>query len=285
MDISDLHIFRSVVEAGGITRAAERLHRVPSNVTTRIRQLEEDLGVALFLRGGKRMVISPAGQVLLGYAENILALVQEAREALADPEPRGLFHFGAMESTAAIRLPKLLAEYHRRFPQVKLELSTGPTAQLLTRVLAGELSAAFVADNSPDDRLVSIEAFSEELVIVAAADHSNIQTPKDILCSTILAFGTGCAYRARFENWFRVNGAIPERVVELTSYHAILGCVVAGMGIALLPRGMLNVFPERAQLSIHELPESLRQSITSLVWRQGAKQASVVAMANLLTDI
>src|SRR5215813_2258641 len=105
MDLADLQIFRSVVHEGGVTRAAERLHRVQSNVTTRIRQLEADLGVALFIREGKRLHLAPAGQVLLGYADRLLALAEETRSAVQDARPRGPFRLGAMESTAAVRLP------------------------------------------------------------------------------------------------------------------------------------------------------------------------------------
>ena len=106
MDLSDLRIFTAVVREGGVTRAAEKLNRVQSNVTTRIRQLEEDLDVALFIREGKRLHLAPAGQVLLGYADRLLALADEARSSIRDPRPRGLFRLGAMESTAAVRLPK-----------------------------------------------------------------------------------------------------------------------------------------------------------------------------------
>lgn len=282
MDISDLQIFRCVVEAGGITRAAERLHRVPSNVTMRIRQLEGELGVQLFLREGKRLVITPAGQVLLGYAERILALAQEAREALQDSTPRGLLRLGAMESTAATRLPGPLAEYHLRYPEVTLELRTGPTRQLVAQVLGGELDAAFVADPSQDERLESVRAFAEKLVLVAEAGHRRIRSPKDLSHPTMLAFASGCTYRRRLEEWFGAGGAEPERIVELTSYHAILGCTVAGMGVALMPRGMLEIFPERARLSVHELPASQRSSETLLVWRKGAQSANVAALAGLL---
>jgi DNA-binding transcriptional LysR family regulator len=98
MDLSDLRIFAAVVREGGVTRAAERLHRVQSNVTTRVRQLEEELGVDLFLREGKRLRLSPAGQILLPYAERLLALAEEARGAVQDPRPRGVFRLGAMEA-------------------------------------------------------------------------------------------------------------------------------------------------------------------------------------------
>src|SRR5215467_11118320 len=100
MDLSDLRIFATVVREGGVTRAAEKLNRVQSNVTTRIRQLEEDLGVALFIREGKRLHLAPAGQALLGYADRVLALAEEARTSVHDPRPRGLLRLGSMESTA-----------------------------------------------------------------------------------------------------------------------------------------------------------------------------------------
>jgi len=105
MDIAALEIFRAVVSEGGITRAAERLHRVQSNVTTRIRQLEESVGVPLFIRDRKRLLLTPAGEVLLDYSERILGLVQEARQAVLPQGPRGRLRVGAMESTAASRLP------------------------------------------------------------------------------------------------------------------------------------------------------------------------------------
>jgi DNA-binding transcriptional LysR family regulator len=100
MDLSDLKIFSAVVREGSVTKAAQRLYRVQSNVTTRIRQLEEDIGVSLFIREGKRLHLSPAGQVLLEYADRLLALAEEARNAVQDPKPRGIFRLGAMESTA-----------------------------------------------------------------------------------------------------------------------------------------------------------------------------------------
>src|SRR5262245_15136294 len=117
MDLADLRIFRSVVDEGGITRAAEKLNRVQSNVTTRVRQLEEDLGVNLFIREGKRLHLSPTGKLLLEYADRLLDLAREARDAIHDGAPRGPFHLGSIESAAAIRLPEPLSVFHRRYPR------------------------------------------------------------------------------------------------------------------------------------------------------------------------
>src|SRR4051794_10966095 len=122
MDLSDLRIFTAVVREGGVTRAAEKLKRVQSNVTTRIRQVEEDLGADLFLGDGKRLHLAPAAKGLLGYAARLRARAEEARGAIRDPRPRGVFRLGAMESPAAVRLPKAINEYSRLYPEVTLEL-------------------------------------------------------------------------------------------------------------------------------------------------------------------
>lgn len=285
MDIRDLEIFRCVIEAGGITRAAERLHRVPSNITTRVRQLEEDLGVKLFLREGKRLHLSAAGEVLLGYTDRILALAREARESVGDNATRGVLRLGAMESTAAVRLPRPLAHYHRSYPSVTLELRTGSTRQLLAQVLCGELDAALVADPGADKRLEKIGVFKEELVIVADATHLAIHSPADISRLTVLAFASGCAYRRRLQDWLDAGAKQADQIIELASYHAILGCTVVGMGIALVPRSVLEAFPGRAQLSIHPLVAKYSRSLTALVWRKGGKSKKLDTLAGFLRDV
>ena len=284
MDLSDLQIFSAVVREGSVTRAAERLHRVQSNVTTRIRQLEEDLSVALFIREGKRLHLAPAGQVLLGYAERLLALADEARGAVLDARPRGTFRLGAMESTAAVRLPGLLSEYHRRHPGVVLELRTGNPLVLGSAILAGDLDAALVAEPIADAPFEKTFAFDEELVIVAPAKHPPIGRKVSGLPRTVLVFEHGCPHRKRLEDWYASRRQMPERTIELASYHAILGCVVAGMGISLIPKSVLTTFPERKRLSVHPLARTENCAQTVLIWRKGAGSANVRAMEEILRD-
>ncbi len=284
MELSDLKVFRTVVEAGGVLRAADRLHRVPSNVTTRIRKLEADLGVSLFIREGRRLKISPTGRLLLGYAEKLLNLADEAREALHDDQPRGTLRLGSIESAAATRLPQPLSLFIERYPTVAVELHTAWPADLVAQVLDGQLDAAVVLEPVDDDRLETAPAFEEELVIVAAAHHPKIASPGDVTRRSLLAFHTGCAFRQRLEEWF-AEGAMPvERLVELTSYHAILGCAVAGMGIALVPRAVVDSYAERARLSVHPMSRKFRSTRTVLVWRKGSLSAKVRALATVLTE-
>jgi DNA-binding transcriptional LysR family regulator len=281
MDLSDLLIFSAVVREGSVTRAAARLHRVQSSVTTRIQQLEKDLSVALFIREGKRLHLAPAGQVLLGYAERLLALADEARSAVHGAKPRGTFRLGAMESTAAVRLPGVLSEYHRRHPGVILELRTGNPQVLGSAILAGELDAALVAEPIADLPFEKAFAFDEELVIVAPAGHPPIGK-RGGLPRTVIVFEHGCPHRKRLEDWYASRDEMPERTIELASYHAMLGCVVAGMGISLIPKSVLTTFPERKRLSVHRLPRSKDRAQTVLIWRKGAASANVRALQVIL---
>ena len=284
MDLTDLQIFRSVVQEGGVTRAAEKLNRVQSNVTTRVRQLEADLGVELFIREGKRLHLSPAGQRLLDYADRLLDLAQEAREAMHDAEPRGLLRLGTMESTAAMRLPMPMNDYVRRYPEVKLELHTGNTKTLATEVLAGELDAALLAGPVAEGPFEKVPIFEEELVIVAASGHPPIKAPSDAKPHAVLAFEPGCSYRQRMEAWFAHHGEMPDRIVEIGSYHAMLGCAVAGMGISMLPRKVLSTFPDAKLLSVHPLPPDLDREQTLLIWRKGALSPKVRALKEILLE-
>ena len=281
MDLSDLKIFSAVVREGGVTRAAERLHRVQSNVTTRIRQLEEDIGAPLFIREGKRLHLSSSGHVLLGYADRLLALADEARDAVQDPRPRGVFRLGAMESTAAVRLPGPLNDYHRLYPGVTIELRTGNPPDLAALILSGELDAALVTEPFADAPFEKSFAFEEELVIVSPAGHAPIgkngNFPK-----TALLFEHGCPHRKRMENWYALRGQMPERTIELGSYHAMLGCVLAGMGVALLPKSVLTTFPESKRLRVHRLPPEESRAETLLIWRKGGGSPKVQALRDLL---
>ena len=113
MDFDSLTIFKTVVDEGGIIAAARKLHRVQSGVTTRIKQLEASLGVALFLRDKRRLMLSPAGEIFLGYVEQLLRLAEQARQAVLGDAPHGVLRIGTLESTAASRLPPLLAPTFR----------------------------------------------------------------------------------------------------------------------------------------------------------------------------
>lgn len=281
MDLGDLKIFRAVVAEGGVTRAAEKLHRVQSSVTTRIKQLEEDLGAELFIREGKRLRLAPAGRILLDYAERLQRLADEARAAVQAPRPGGAFRLGAMESAAAVRLPAPLTALAQRYPEIDLSLITGNPTRLSAAILNDELDAAFVAEPIADAAFDAAEAFEEEFVIFASKGCPPIGADGPAP-ESIIVFEHGCPHRKRLEAWCERLGAAPKRIIELASYHAMLGCVAAGMGVALAPRSVLATFPERRLLSEHPLPPGLDSARTSLIWRKGEASPNIKALIEVL---
>ncbi|WP_159834054.1 LysR substrate-binding domain-containing protein [Burkholderia sp. 8Y] len=288
MDLGSLAIFRAVVREAGVTRAAAKLNRVQSNVTTRIRQLEETLGTELFERNGRRLVLTPAGETLLPYAERLLALAEEARHAVRENRPQGRLRLGTMESTAASRLPRVLAAYHQRWPEVTLELATGVTRALIDSVRAYEVDAAVLArpiepNALPAEQFESVPVFEEELVMVTPRGRHPTAMAREIAGLTLVAFERGCAYRAYAMRWYELQGVRPARVLELGSYHAIVACVAAGAGVAVAPRSVLQLAGLGDEVDVHSLGELGRVS-TLLVWRKGHCSAALGALRDLLME-
>jgi len=282
VDFVALEIFCAVAAEGSVTRAAERLQRVQSNVTTRVRQLEDTLGSALFLREGKRMALTPEGQIFLGYAQQLLALANESRQALHPTQPQGRLRLGAMESTAASRLPGPLARFHGQWPAVALELSTGPSQDLLERLRAHALDAVLVAwppDQPSDAALDAVPVFREELLLVLPAGHAPLHGPQDVQPATLAVFEPGCTYRRIAQQWLAARTP-PVQLLELGSYHAILACVAAGNCVGVVPRSVLELARTPPALHLHPL-----QSMdTLLVRRAGYRSAALDALQQTLID-
>lgn len=271
MNLTQLEMFRAVAETGSISAAAARVHRVPSNLTTRIKQLEDELGVELFIRESQRMRLSAAGRHFLDYNNRILDLVSEAKNAVTGHEPQGVFPLGALESTAAVRIPTLLARYNQQFPKVELALKTGPSGGLIDALLAGELAATFVDGPVFHPALEGIPVYREEMMIVAPAAHQAIARAHDVQGATLYAFRANCAYRRHFESWFHDDGVMPGKIYEMESYHGMLACVIAGSGLALMPRSMLESMPGSSSVAAWPLSAHYRYLNTWLIWRQGAQ--------------
>jgi len=282
LDLDALEIFKTVAEQGGITKAAARLHRVPSNVTTRVKRLEGQLGHALFLRHKRRLVLSADGKLLLEYAERLLRLSSEAEAALHHDTPRGTLVLGALESVAATRLPPILSRYHRVYSDVRIELVTGTTGVLVGKVLARDVEAALVAEPFTAADLEVVPVFTEELVLITPERFPRVVSPKDVGHTTLMAFSSGCSYRRRLEAWLGGAGTAPERVMEFGSYHAIVACVAAGTGIAIVPRSVLRVTRVAGEIAVHTLPEAVSRARTFLVWRPGQQSSALAAMRSML---
>lgn len=288
MDHTTLEIFRTVAAELSITLAAKRLGRVQSNVSTRIQQLEEEMGVALFNRDANRLSLSPEGERFLGYANRLLALAEEARQVLHPQTPCGVLKVGSMESTAASRLPDCLARFHQSWPAVQLRITTAPSQQLIQQVHSGLLDCALAAHPSAGKPATEADleqmglhgrpVFHEELLLVLPADHPPVQNASDVTVRALAAFAQGCSYRALIENW--LGAASPSLAIqEVGSYHAMLACVTSGSCMCVLPRSVLDLMRDPLPIQSHVIAEV----DTWLIWRHGYDTAAFNAFLALLT--
>jgi DNA-binding transcriptional LysR family regulator len=285
MEFSDLFTFSAVARCGGITRAASELGTVQSNVTNRIRALEAEVGVSLFERHSRGMTLTGAGRRLLPYIERLAALSREAVAAARDDGvPKGPLAIGSMETTAAVRLPPLLARFHKAFPLVQLTLRTGPTAALVSAVLDGSLDGAFVTGPIDHADLALELAFREELVLVTARRWTSpaaVRAGTADAGPTALVFRTGCSYRQRLEQVFAEFGWPCTTRLEFGTLDGIIGCVAADVGVTLLPRTVVERSGLNESIRAHSLDSSQRRVETLFVRRRAAHEDS--AMRSFVT--
>ena len=281
MDLPSLRMFQAVAEARSVTRAAERLHCVQSNVTARVLGLERELGVKLFQRQPRGMVPTPAGNVLLGYTRRLLALAEEAGRAAREAEGNGgPFTLGSMETTAAVRLPGALAALQRELPRATVTLRTGPSRDLVREVLAGRVDAALVAGqvDHPDSR--------ERAALLRDArrrHHTGAAAAQATRRARAAGIPQRLLVRARAEEWLRREGSPSFQVMELGTLEGILGCVAAGMGLTVLPRAVVERPAYRGGIRAHPLPPELAEAPTCLVRRRDAHPLrAVAALAEIL---
>ena len=282
LDLDALQIFKAVADQGGVARAAAHLNRVQSNVSTRLKQLEAELQAPLFRRQNRRLVLSDQGRVLLSYADRLLRLSDEAQAAVREGAPRGVLRIGTMESTAAARLPPILAAYHAAWPQVRIELVTGTSAALAEQVRGYAIEAAFVARPFPAQGLAAMDAFREELALISPAAWGPVGRAQELSGRSVIAFAAGCSYRRILESWLNQEGVTPANVMEFASYHAIVACVAAGSGVAIVPRSVLEVLGPAHSVRVGALPGSHARALTQLVWRADDDTPALQALRQAL---
>ncbi|MCJ2048946.1 LysR family transcriptional regulator [Methylobacterium sp. J-070] len=278
MDAADLRIFESVARYESMNRAATELHTVQSNVTARIKGLEDELGVALFSRHARGVTLTPAGQRMLPFAGRIAKLFAEARTAaLDDGPPSGELVLGTLETSAALRLAPSLARFAQAYPKVRLVLRVGTTQGLAAEVLACRLDGAFVAGPVTHANLRAEPIFQEELVLLTPRA---IRSPADLTGAEslrLIVFRRGCSYRQRLEAYLAQLGVVAAEPLEFGSLDAILACVAAGVGVTLLPRSVADTAHGRAQLAVHTLPPAIAHVDTVFIVRSDAYLSSAMA--------
>ncbi|MED4586000.1 LysR family transcriptional regulator [Brevibacillus choshinensis] len=241
MDTRYLQTFREVAKCQSFTRAAEVLGYAQSSVTTQIQNLETEFGVTLFERWGRKIRLTHAGEALLGYSDQVLAILDEAKGNFSEQaQMAGTLSIGTVESLAAFYLPPFLQKFRKEQPRMRMQLHPGICHDLRQGVKEGKYDFAFVLDWMQDHpELTNMNLGEEKLVVVAAPDHPLTKKErveaKDFSGESWIFTEAGCSYRSIMEAVLRDAEATIDMTLEFGSLEAIKQCVSYDLGIALVP--------------------------------------------------
>jgi DNA-binding transcriptional LysR family regulator len=241
LDLDLLRSFVSVVDAGGFTRAGERVHRTQSTVSQQIKRLEDMLGCPLLRRNGKQATPTEEGERLLSYARRILALAAEARDVVARPAGEGVLRLGIPEEFAAYRLTELLSEFARARPGLRLEVRCGLSIQLRRATERGELDLALFKRDAGEAG--GIATWPERLHWITSRRHP-IDFDRDPL--PLAVSEQGCLYRNRMIHAAEAAGRAWHIAYTSPNLPGIQAAVSAGLGVSILPE--VAIRPEHRML-------------------------------------
>jgi LysR family cyn operon transcriptional activator len=241
MDLHQLRVFHAAVTSGGFTRAGEELHLSQSTVSQHIKLLEEELGCPLFLRVGKRVQVTEAGKVLLPYAERIFRDLKNAEMALREMNEmrRGTVRLGVGPTTLTYRLPPVLGDYKRRFPDIELIVLAGTTEFLLQALRSQKVDLAIVMPTGLQTGLNVKPLGREEMVIVISRDHPFARRraiePSELSALRFILYEKNTAMQDVIDRYFDSLGITPNIAMEVENNEAIKSLVRAGLGSSILP--------------------------------------------------
>ena len=242
MDLKQLNTFLMISKLQSFTKAADTLNYAQSSVTTQIKLLEEELGVKLFERIGKNISLTHDGKKLIPYSQQMLKLSTDIKNNISEDEyPKGVLTIGVAESLCVIRLPEIIKEYRKLYPEVEIALKFGSCADFRRYLNDNLIDVAFSLGAKIDGGEFISEIERDEPMLLLAYPGNHLLEkekilPEDLEGESLILTEVGCSYRAAFERILKDEGISPRITLESGSVHAIKQFTMSGLGISLLPR-------------------------------------------------
>jgi len=270
MNTNDLKIFEAVARHGSFTRAAESVYTVQSNVTARIKSLEEEFGAPLFSRSPRKVELTEAGRTLMKYYKRLDHLLEEAKNEMKNTGTvAGALKIGCIETTMALKGPDILLKFSATYPDVELEFVSAMRGSLVSDLLNHRLDAAFIPGPIHDTGLDQLPIRQTRLVLLGPA---NAKTTADLLKReppTIVVFEQGCVYRSRLEAWLSSKGVVKYKRIVLNSIEGIVNFVESDIGLSILPLEVITKYYPHRKLKTFGLNKELGTLTNSLAFRKG----------------
>jgi DNA-binding transcriptional LysR family regulator len=234
LDLDLLNTFVTVVDAGGFTRAAERLHRTQSTISAQVRKLEEQLGCTLLERDTRKLAVTQQGETLLERGRELLHLSDELAARIAEPQLEGTVRLGTPEDFASSHLPQVLAAFARAYPRVRLEVTCELTRRLAQQFRAGQHDLVLLK-RDPEGASMGTRVWREPLVWVRG-EHTTGTAADGV---SLVLSPEPCVYRARAVSALQKARRRWYIAYQCTSLSGTLAAVKAGLGVTILPRDMV----------------------------------------------
>lgn len=297
-ELRQLRTFQAVASRQSVTRAAAALGYAQSSVTAQIQALEEDVGVPLFDRIGRRVELTKAGQLMVSYADRILGLANEARAVVGnDRKPSGVLTIGAFETLLTHRLPDVISKFQKTHPQVEISVIAAESCEIKAGQLNLDSSVdiAFILDQRYKSGSVIVERLSaEDVLVLVSPQHRlafvNRLNVEMLTNEQVLLTERSCGYRMLFERAVSEAGAALNKTLALPSIEAIKKCAVASMGVAVLPRIAVEKELEQHQLVPLAWPKSPIRVYSQMIrhsekWQSSANVAFWQLARTMMTSM
>ncbi|UZW15152.1 LysR family transcriptional regulator [Clostridium pasteurianum] len=246
MELRNLITFYKITKVKSFIKAAKELGYAQSTITTQIQLLEQELGVKLFERVGKNMNLTSNGLAFLEYTEKIINLTEEAKKAVSNTNiPEGTLKIGVVESLCTIKLPKILKNYHLKYPEVEIIIKVGTCQDLYNMLKNNTIDLALVLGEPIEDSdLNSYMSSKEDMLLLASplnrlANKKNLSI-RDIAKEPLILTENGCSYRNVFISMFYKENIQPKLSLEIGSIETIKTFVMSNLGITFLPAMSVN---------------------------------------------
>jgi len=274
MELRELKTFQKVATLLSFNRAADVLHYAQSTVSAQIKALEDELGVPLFDRLGKQIVLTDSGEKLLKYSRRLLAIHEETyAEVKGRTELRGSLTIRIPQTIATYYLPPLLVKFHECYPRVRFEFLSCTVHPLAQELSAGTIDLAFLMTESVQAASLQSEVLGfEDLALVTHAGHPLAREPsvsfRDLQGQTLLYAKTDCDYPIRFQRMLAEEKIKLSTTLEFNSVEAVKQCVMAGLGITLMPAVAVRREVESGSLTILPLSDGPMEVAIFMIWHK-----------------
>jgi len=269
MNINDLKLFEAVALHGSFTKAAIEMFTVQSNVTARIKKLEEEFGTPLFVRTSRKVEMTAAGETLIGYSKKLNHLIDEAKRSIGKSDSvKGQIRIGSLETMMAIKGPELVNRLAFRFPFVDLKFRSAMRDSLISDVINYKIDAAFVPAPLDLPELEQLHIKEEEVVVVAPSDCKSLDDLLKKEPLKAIVFDQGCVFREKLDTYLVNKGISQYHKTEMNSIEGVVNFIESGIGFSVLPAEIISTFYNNRKIKTFPLPQELGRLTTILVFRK-----------------